>query len=434
MASNCFIMSQRFELHPVVKMNKNLQVNYYQTLKFFVDQCSGNDVYIRARIDQYRNLLVEDIESTIHNKNIDGIIKSIVNNICKPWRRKLRYFLLCDLTFVLASKSMVQDALRLMKKYIRKKQRVIMDEFFENIFDNSCRPTRVKKADILLKQIRANRAFVMRPERRIIVTANMSAGKSTLINAITGKPVVRTAQEACTATLCHVYNKAFEDNAVHLLASPINLNATYDELSKVSNSTNICVASYFRLSSDNSYRICMIDTPGVNSILHKEHGELTRNTLSNCAYDKVVYMFNANKLGTDEEFEYLKYISERIPKNKMVFVVNKLDDHRKTDDSIEKSIDGVRKDLASLGYKEPVICPISAYFAFLVKMKQYGEQLSEDEKDVFDLYAKKFNNPEYDLSRYYKTTTGNMSSNEDSLTVLCNRCGLYGLESILFGS
>ena len=434
MPSNCFIISQKFDLHPVVKTNKNIRINYYHVLKFFVDQCSENDVYIEAKMEQYRKLFVGNAEYTIHSTNIDGIVKSIVNNTFKPWRRKLRYFLLCDLAFVLASKSMVQDALRLMKKYLRKKQRAIMDEFFENVFDNSRCSTRVKSADILLNQIHANQAFMMRPEKRIIVTANMSAGKSTLINAIVGKPVARTAQEACTSTLCYVYNKAFEDNAVHFLASPINLNATYDELYEMSKNKNICIASYFRTISESSYRICMIDTPGVNSALHKEHGELTRNILSYYTYDKVVYVFNANRLGTDEELDYLKYISERIPKNKIVFVINKLDNYRNIDDSIEASIDGVRNDLARLGYKNPVICPISAYFAFLVKMKQCGEQLSEDEQDVFDLYAKKFHKPEYDLSRYYETTPENMSSNEDFLNNLCNRCGLYGLETILFGS
>ena len=178
----------------------------------------------------------------------------------------------------------------------------------------------------------------------------------------------------------------------------------------------------------------MIDTPGVNSALYKEHGELTRNVLSSYTYDKVVYVFNANKLGTDEELDYLKYISEHIPKNKIVFVINKLDNYRNIDDSIETSIDGVRNDLARFGYEDPVICPISAYFAFLIKMKQYGEQLSEDEQDIFDWYAKKFHKPEYDLSRYYETTPESMSFNEDFLNILCNRCGLYGLETILFGS
>jgi signal recognition particle receptor subunit beta len=427
-------MSQNFDLHPVAKASRKLRVSYYCTLNYFVDQCSGTDAYIAARVEQYRDLLIGKGCGFNQPDDISGTIRSIVNNLFKPWRKKYRYFLLCDLAFILVNKPMVQDVLNVLKGYLRKKQCALMDEFLDALFDDGNSTARETCANILLNQVRKNLFFLKLPKKRIIVTANMGAGKSTLINAIIGKRVTRTAQEACTDSLYYLSNKPIEDNAIHLLASPINLNATSEELFKKSKSEKIYIASYFRTTVKDTYRICMIDTPGVNSALHINHGKLTRNALSNEEYDILIYVFNANKLGTDEDINYLKYISENVPKEKIVFVINKLDDYKTIDDSIESSIDGIRNDLIQLGYENPIICPISAYFAFLVKIKKYGESLTEDEYDIFELFSKKFSKPEYDLSRYYDSSAMNIFSKEDKPALLSNQCGLHGLETILFGS
>lgn len=110
-----------------------------------------------------------------------------------------------------------------------------------------------------------------------------------------------------------------------------------------------------------------------------------------------------------------------------------MDDFRSNEDSITESIDGVRKDLIELGYENPVICPISAYFALLLKMKLNDEPFTEDEQDVFDLYKKKFSKAEYDLSRYSNETKMPKHLAEDELSAFGLKCGLYGLENIIYG-
>ena len=261
----------------------------------------------------------------------------------------------------------------------------------------------------------------------------MSAGKSTLINALVGKPVTRMAQETCTANLCYVFNKPFEDKSVHLLASPLNLNATNVDLMSVERTNISYIASYFRTMVQPKARICFIDTPGVNSAMDCEHGKLTHRALADEKYDKLIYVLNANKLGTDEEFVYLKYIFENTPKDKVIFVLNKLDDYKSKEDSITASIEGVRKDLIQLGYENPVICPLSAYFALLLKMKQNGELFTEDEQDTLDHYVKKFSKAEYDLSSFSDEITIPIQLPKDQLSAFGLKCGLYGLENILYG-
>lgn len=54
---------------------------------------------------------------------------------------------------------------------------------------------------------------------------------------------------------------------------------------------------------------------------------------------------------------------------KVIFVLNKLDEFRIAYDDIFMSINNVKKDLIIMGFENPVICPISAYFALLIKMK-----------------------------------------------------------------
>jgi len=187
---------------------------------------------------------------------------------------------------------------------------------------------------------------------------------------------------------------------------------------------------FFRRSSHPQVRICLIDTPGVNSAINRSHGKLTNKAIVKEHYDKLIYVLNACQLGTDDEIKHLKYVCENVPSEKIIFVLNKLDCFKISEDSISASIDGVKSDLQNIGFENPIICPLSAYFSYLLKMKQNNEVLSEDEQDVFDLYAKKFSKPEYNLSKYYSELC--KKSNHDASQVMSSISGLDGLENILY--
>ena len=88
----------------------------------------------------------------------------------------------------------------------------------------------------------------------------MSAGKSTLINALVGKPVTRMAQETCTANQRYILNKPFEDKSVHLFDSPLNLNATNVDLMSVEGTNISYIASYFKTMVQPKASVCFIDT------------------------------------------------------------------------------------------------------------------------------------------------------------------------------
>lgn len=431
---NHFIAAHAVDVHPVLRSCRKLRANYYYALEYFVTQCSSDNKFIEGRLKQYYEYLVGASSGTARSKSLDSIIYSVVNNMFKPWRRKYRYWLLCDLALVLLDELVIRKAFEILEHYLSKRQRISLENLLDVLLNAKGVPRSIEFAKVLIDQFHKNRNFIGRPEKRFIVTANMSAGKSTLINALVGKPVTRTSQEACTANLCFLYNKPFNDDAVHMYASEFNPNATYEELMKGDGQRKICVALYFNFMVQSLPRVCLIDTPGANSAVHLDHGQLTRKSLLEEKYDVLIYVFNGNKLGTDEELRYLKHVSEIIPKEKIVFVLNKLDDYKDVDDSIESSLEGVRNDLINIGYDNPKICPISAYFALLLKMKKNGHNLTEDESDAYELFAKKFAKPKYDLSRHYAQELELNTATGNEFLLLSAKCGLHGLENVLFGA
>ena len=84
-----------------------------------------------------------------------------------------------------------------------------------------------------------------------------------------------------------------------------------------------------------------------------------------------------------------------------------------------------------MGFDNPIICPISAYFAMLIKMKVNGYEMTEDEEDEYLYYLKKFNKSVYDFSKYYNNV--NEDANDSEIVAMSKKCGLFGLEKILFG-
>lgn len=265
--------------------------------------------------------------------------------------------------------------------------------------------------------------------KRIILTANMSAGKSTIINAIIGKKIAKTAQEVCTSNINYIYNKSFEDGHIHLIYDGSTIIVDKEELLSNGFNKERYIFSYFNFIDKNNSHLCLIDTPGVNSSMNRQHGRITKGALDKREYDIIIYVFNAQQLGTEEEITYLRWIKNNIQDHYVIFALNKLDVFKSKEDNIDNSIVHVREDLEKIGFNNPIICPISAYFAFLIKQKCMGVVLSEDDQDEFDMYVKKFNKSAYDLSRFYPEYP--IRPGDDEAEVLLKKCGFYGFEKTL---
>lgn len=258
--------------------------------------------------------------------------------------------------------------------------------------------------------------------KNIIITANMSSGKSTLINAIIGSKVAQSALEACTNNIIQYHNKLSDDLPLYdyrfnqdLIANNLKCN------SPVNNETvrNI----YFRSVYNKTY-INLIDTPGVNNSLDLNHKDMTLSFIMNESYDLLVYVLDCGKLGTNEEISYLSWIANNVDKNKVIFVLNKVDTLSR-EDNLSESIIKIKNDLVKLGFRTPKIYPIMAYPALLFKLKSYNEQLDPDELDELELYKRKILRDSFGINTYIH------NKDETKLPFISNT-GILELEKIIF--
>lgn len=390
-------------------------------------------MYLEQRLQQYSDFLCEGKENFIHDGLVDKkeVIHAVSGNVSLPWKRKTRFWLLADLALILLDDGLIAKASSLIKECLGNGAKTSIDDFLNVLLDNQNGAELFPFADNLIKQYHENLLFSKKSVKKLVVTANMSAGKSTLINALVGKSVARTSQEVCTGNVCYISNKAFEDNCISLATPELSLCATQEKLNDFSWQGSIAIAAYFTGTEAINNSWCIIDTPGVNAALYKNHSKIARQVIKKQSYDRLLYVISPTNLGTDAEIRHLKWVSENVDQNKVVFILNKLDDYRSESDNISESMTALRNDLTKLGFTAPVICPISAYFGYLLKLKLTHQPFTEDEQDEYDLLSKKFSKQQFDLSVYYDNSNENDSDTTE--IKLCKKSGLYGLEKIIYG-
>lgn len=423
-----FCSSININEHPLDNCNIKLQSKYYSLLELFAYKVYAND-FTSETLDEYKkHFKIQFVPE--NNKN------EIMSYFLKPWRKKYFLLLVYDLCLINCpfnvSRSSLKDAIRSRAiEVCTNRQYKAFCRFLERIFNMKQNDRLINYGDTLRQQVEYNRKFFNNNCKRIIFTANMSAGKSTIINAIIGKKIAKTAQEVCTGNISYIYNKSFEDGHIHLIGDRSTINTDTDELLFNNCDKERYISSYFNLADSDKSKLCLIDTPGVNSSMNRQHGRITRSALDKREYDIIIHVLNAQQLGTDEEIEHLKWIHRNIPDRKIIFILNKLDEFNFEEDDICESINGAKDDLYKIGFEDPLICPISAFFAFLIKQKAAGIKLSEYNQRKYEFYVKKFTYPEYDLSIYYENS--NVESYDNEATMLLKKCGFYGFEKIISG-
>ncbi len=422
--------------HPIKKAKKKTQEEYLMAFTYVINKTINEMNYHQVKIKEcamehlrfYQNQLFADVPTANRNE------KQEINCLAKfarSWRCKYRYMLVCDIALILFDELWTCRAVEIMKECLPAKYRTELEQVL--LLLQNRQNVREKYFSIfpLAEQYWANKDFFSKENRKIIVTANMSAGKSTLINALIGKPVARTSQEACTGNICYFYNKAYEDGNIYLLTQSLNMRATADDLYGYDWNGSVFIASYFVGIVPDIPRLCIVDTPGVDAGLYKEHSKYAHEALLNDSYDTIIYVVSPTRLGTDAEKAHLQWVAQHLQKDKIIFVLNKLDDYHDFSDSIEESVHDLKEDLLKMGFENPVVCPISAYFSYLLKLRMTGQAFSEDEADEYALYSKKFMRSSYDLSPYYEGVQCLSTDSEE--IALSKRVGLYGLEKMLYG-
>ena len=196
-------------------------------------------------------------------------------------------------------------------------------------------------------------------------------------------------------------------------------------------SDEISVGIRFRSVDDVNVPVCFIDTPGVNSSQDRIHREISEKDILGNNYDLLMYVLNGENIGTDDDRRHLEFVAENYH-GKIVFVINKLDMYRK-EDSVPQTIETVYKDLKSIGFDNPIICPVSAYAGYLAKMDMFHEELNDDERDELERLYRKLSKDEYKFNTYYPEEYQINDDFDDKNGQLLLHSGVLSLEKILYG-
>ncbi len=261
------------------------------------------------------------------------------------------------------------------------------------------------------------------PTFEVHVIATMSAGKSTVINAMLGSDLLASANGACTAVVTRVEDcaeakqvTARRFNRKHEAIGPSEpatrelleaWNAEVGHAEDIENkqkdeqktATIIVTGCFPSISKEKERRLVLIDTPGPNSARHPQHRKVTYDAINNETTSMV--MFVIDKDITNNADELLQDVSEAMRRggrrihDRFVFLYNKIDDFRdrgpNSGESIKSALENIRIFLEQkFKIKNPLVIPTSALTALSLRRCRNGEQLTFDESSDLENFKRRF--------------------------------------------
>lgn len=280
--------------------------------------------------------------------------------------------------------------------------------------------------------IRKNISFRKQQPFGVVVTATMSAGKSTFINALIGKYICLSQNMACTSKIHSIINKSFEDGYLYEYDHDLVMTAGKDELlndNEENTSDMIYVAARF-VGGLSDARIIIKDSPGVNYSGDQDHRRITDSLIKRRKFDLLIYIINATQLGTNDEDEHLDFVKRTIGRTPVVFVMNKVDSFNIEEEDVTAIINRQIEYLKKKGFKNPIVCPVSARAGYLAKQYNNGQMSRSEERELYNFVDKfeKMNLPEY-----YEKQLGmdGVPDSEQEEKQLMKTCGLLYLEKVI---
>lgn len=235
---------------------------------------------------------------------------------------------------------------------------------------------------------------------KLAVVGEFSSGKSTFLNALIGKDILKHGTQETTATITEIRNEKVEKDRIVFdvvynngtTEKNINIDklkeytTTFSSLYSVAeNIAKVIVKKHFL---DYEGELSLIDTPGLNGIADK-HREKTEEQIKNS--HACIYLMSVRGLG-ESDIRFLKYISE-YQKN-IIFIQNFIDELKELEgETPEGKIEEQKKIISKRLFDENSdvnyeIIGISAYQALIsrdVEMSE-GKKLSQNEQE--ELYKR----------------------------------------------
>jgi GTPase Era involved in 16S rRNA processing len=225
------------------------------------------------------------------------------------------------------------------------------------------------------------------------VVATMSAGKSTLINALLGKKLMPSKQGACTATITRIQDD--DDSTYKAVALDQNKSElehyssldyrTMMALNKNPEVSEVQITGNIPFVASDEVSLVLIDTPGPDNARDPRHGKVTAKALDQSSKMLVMFVMNGGKLHDEAQDAFLRRIANSMKvggkqsKERFLFVINKMDAYDEEDDDIAgETIPDTIKYLEEMGIEDPNIFPAAAEPALLIR--RYQSTFDEEER------------------------------------------------------
>ena len=404
--------------HPIAKLDKKFRIQYVKGLVACMYSISKGSDIAKMITFAWANSIHKTDPSSLWKADVEAVKKAISLN-----RKGIKLFYMRDSfffdVFYLAQASVLEESnLDNISEYLRQNvcgffSKRSLNKILLAYKQNCSSIDGVSSAQI--EHRNTNNMVLSETEKRILVVANVSAGKSTLINALVGYRLNRTKTTACTDKLVFIHNKCSNDGITYKIKNGVY---TYSENINEGNSDSLIEAAFPFKSSLGKEQICFIDTPGINNVDNCSHKQITEDIIKKGDYDVVLYVSNCQYFGTNDEHKLLKFLKVNVRKP-ILFVLNQLDVFNPEEDSIYKMLNDYKSDLIQFGFKNPIVIPVSAYASFLVRMEPScltkTEVLKKD--NIIELFKDEY----YNLPQYIEQGNSSEILDMTGIKILENR-------------
>lgn len=227
----------------------------------------------------------------------------------------------------------------------------------------------------------------------VLVMATMSAGKSTLINALIGTELLPAMNEATTA--CHFelrhksgrgpfHGSAITDEGTIYNSIPLLERKVISEWNRINGIKKVELSGAFKGRGVNRNGLVFHDTPGPNNSQDEAHSDVAFGVAGNIKFDTFLYVIDATQIGTNDDRHVLERILSDYSgaiKKPPIFVLNKADMlDSENGECISSCVKNVESYLVSTGFASPIIIPCSARLALCARKELSREVMTRQQR------------------------------------------------------
>lgn len=235
----------------------------------------------------------------------------------------------------------------------------------------------------------------------------MSAGKSSLINALLGKELLPAGNEATTAKIARITVGAKLKPSANVYSRSgsilVSTNIFDSEQIRGWNSADEIGAFDVVISNSGSKShlklegYTLVDTPGSNNSRDNRHKEQFINAIKSYPKSPIIYVLNATQLGTTDDAAIIRSILEINPKRSIIFVLNKVDAlDEERGETAKHYVSLAKKYIENFGYNNAKIIPLMAQSALIAEKSLNHIELRRREQNILKTGLNRFReNPFY---------------------------------------